>query len=98
MPDTIYVMIQNEQQFNYLKSIAEEYRDILLNYQDLDSVDSFKKQQARVELVIKLLNFIKVNIFYILVALGFIILVILLFLINIDFNSFKKQIEVSKLL
>jgi cell division protein FtsX len=91
-------MIQNEQQFNYLKSIAEEYRDILLNYQDLDSVDSFKKQQARVELVIKLLNFIKVNIFYILVALGFIILVILLFLINIDFNSFKKQIEVSKLL
>jgi len=98
LPDTVYVNVDNKKQYDIVKDIVSKYKNILLNFEDIWSKETFVKQQQRVKKIINLLNFIKTNIFYFVIVSVFTVVFIILLMVKIDFYQFYKQIEVQKLI
>lgn len=98
LPATLYVMFQNEHQYEILKNSILKYKDIILNIKDIDQSSTLKQQENRVLNIINFTNFIMILSYTLIVVLWLIILAFLLFLVNSIFNTFHTDISIKKIL
>lgn len=98
LPATLYVMFQNENQYEILKNSILKYKDIILNIKDIDQSSTLKQQENRVLNIINFTNFIMILSYTLIVVLWLIILAFLLFLVNSIFNTFHTDISIKKIL
>ncbi len=98
LPATLYVMFQNDTQYEALKNSILKYKEIILNIKDIDQWSTLKQQENRVLGIINFISFIKVLSYTLIVVLWLIILSFLLFLVNNIFNTFHTDLSIKKIL
>ncbi len=98
LPATLYVMFQNDNQYETLKNSILKYKEIILNIKDIDESSTLKQQENRVLNIINFTNFIMILSYTLIVVLWLIILAFLLFLVNSIFNTFHTDLSIKKIL
>lgn len=98
LPATLYVMFQNDSQYESLKNSILKYKELILNIKDIDQWSTLKQQENRILSIINLANFIKVLSYTLIIVLWLIILAFLLFLVNNIFNTFHTDLSIKKIL
>ncbi len=98
LPSTLYVMFTSNKEYETLRKIIIQYKDIILNIQDIPQENTIKQQENRI------LNIINVNNFVITTSVIIVIFLILIIFTFLGYQSkfmsiyFKKNIEIKKLL
>lgn len=98
LPATLYVMFGSDQEYQLLKSIIVDYKDIISNVADVDQANTLQKQENRVVMMIGFSRF-AVIVGYLLV--WFLLLVILTvcgYMLHTLYVDFHGKIDVKKLL
>lgn len=98
LPATLYVMFADEKQYESLKSIIVNYKDIIANVTDVDKGMQLKQQETRVVNMINFSSFI-VFVSYSLVFLLFVIILSLCgYMLHTLFVDFHGKITVKRML
>lgn len=98
LPATLYVMFRNEDQYNILKSVILQHKDIILNIKDIDPDKSLRQQENRVLTIINFTNFIQAISYSIIVLLAIISLTFIMFLLKNIFDKFAYDFKIKKIL
>lgn len=98
LPATLYVIFNNEKEYETLKTTILPYKDIILNIKDIEKGKTLKDQENRILTVLHFTSFITWFWIFLIGILSVIIVTILIFLIRMKFYLFHKHIEVEKLL
>jgi cell division protein FtsX len=98
LPATLYVMVKDESQYQTLKSTIINYKDIILNIQDVSDGKGIQDQENRLVQVFKLSDFVIGFSYFLIAILVAIIVVLMLFMIKTKFQQFYPKIELKKLL
>jgi cell division protein FtsX len=69
LPATLYVMFQNDNQYETLKNSILKYKEIILNIKDIDESSTLKQQENRVLNIINFTNFIMILSYTLIVVL-----------------------------
>lgn len=96
LPSTIYVMFRNQKQYETVKTILSNYKDIILNMKDINS--GIETQENRILSLINIVNFVWAILIAVSVLLIWVILAILSVLTMLFIKYFKKQIELRHIL
>ncbi len=97
LPSTLYVMFKNQSQYNIIKDVVLEYKDIILNNKDFEG-SSIKEQENRTLWIINLTNFITTTSLVIIICIVLTIFILLVFLTRFFFHYFQKHVEIKNLL
>lgn len=97
LPSTLYIMYNDQQQFDAMKAVLQIHQNLILNMDDL-SDNAIKTQEKRVLNIINLSNFIQ--------SFGYLVVVIMLvtiinfaiFFLKTMFSHFRRDIQAKKLL
>jgi len=98
LPATLYVMFDDEDEYQLLRETIVEYKNIILNIKDIDEWSTLKQQENRVLTIINFTNFIMILSYILVGILTLIILVFLTFLLGNIFQKFRHDLWVKKLL
>jgi cell division protein FtsX len=98
IPSTLYVMFKNKDQYNSLKSVILEYKDIVLNVKDIDAGSNIKEQENRTLKFINLANFVMTLSLSIIVFIFITIFAFLGFFTKVIFQHFKEHFQLQKML
>jgi len=98
LPPTLYVLFDNQKEYESMKKIVWKYKDIILNFDDALWTLSFTAQQERVAQVINMMNSLQYLVYFLIFMVIVIIIAFLIYAIRLNFFRFQKQIEVEKLL
>lgn len=97
LPSTLYIMYNDQVQFEAMKSVLEKHQNLILNMNDLTD-NAIKTQEKRVLNIINLSNFLQ--------SFGYLVVVIMLvtiinfaiFFLKTMFSHFRRDIQAKKLL
>ncbi len=98
IPWTLYVMFDNNKEYNILKWVMLKYRKIILNIKDLDKWDVLSQQENIVIKTINFTNFITRWTYLLVCFIWFVILFLLWFILESLYNKFYKQLSIKKTL
>lgn len=98
LPPTLYVIFDNKEKYEILKSYMKDYEDIILNLEELNRWQSFIDQEKRISNIINLTNFMLLFSYFLIWVLIVIIVSILMLIIKLSFYNLYNQIEIEKLL
>lgn len=98
LPQTLYVIFDNQEKYQKLREIIPQFSWIIVNLDDVSKGQTFGEQEERVSNVINFTNFVIVFSYFLVVMLIVIICAFLLYVIRINFVYFHKQIEIEKLI
>lgn len=98
LPATLYVLFENQEEYDALKTVILHYEPIIVNLDDALWWLSFGAQEQRVSYVINMMNSLNYLSYGLIAIIVVIIISFLLYAIRINFFRFQKQIEVEKLL
>jgi len=98
LPPTIYVLFDNKEEYEAMKTIVLNYEDNIINLSDVTRGLSFGEQEQRVEKVINLMNVFQYLSYFLILVTVIIVISFLGYAIRLNFFRFQKQIEVEKLL
>jgi cell division protein FtsX len=98
LPSTLYVMFHDQKEYNIMKDIIIENKDIILNIKDVDKWATLVQQENRSLRIINIINTIKSSLYFIVIMLTLIIVFFTQHLLRHFFHNFYKEIEVKKLL
>jgi len=98
LPSTLYVMFNNQKEYNKMKEIILNNKDIILNIKDIDKWASLTQQENRSLRILKIADTIKISFYFIVAMLGIIIIFFTQHLLRHFFNNFYEEIEIKKLL
>lgn len=98
LPPTLYVLFDNQEEYDALKKIVLDYESIIINLDDTLWWLSFSQQERRVAQVINMMNSFQYLLYFLIAIIILIIISFLLYAIRLNFFRFQKQIEVEKLL
>lgn len=98
LPATLYVTLKDKEQYEVLQKIMLENKSIILNIQDLSQVQDLWSQEKRIINIIRLSNFVQIICWIFIGVVGWVILSFVIFFLKGLFNTFKKDIQVKKLL
>ncbi|MDR0650324.1 MAG: hypothetical protein LBG59_02725 [Candidatus Peribacteria bacterium] len=94
----MYVIFRNQSQYEILQRVLNEHKELILNLQDFSQLDSLQQQESRVVNIIKLSNVIQVVCYALVIVLVAVILSFAVFFLRGIFSTFRKDIQVKKLL
>lgn len=98
LPPTLFVMFRSEEDYQKLKSIIVNYKDIIVNVDDLNKDSTLKAQESRVLTIMNFSRFVSgIGIVLVLILFGT-ILMLGSFMIKNVFDVFQHKIEIKKLL
>lgn len=98
LPPTLYIIFDNEDQWNQVRNIVMEYKEIIQNSQDIDSTwFSFSEQERRVVDVLNVISIARMSTMFLLMVLGAIVVALLLFLIETIYQRMYSDVEVKVL-
>ena len=98
LPATLYVTFSDQSQYNILRTVMLDNKNIIQNVQDLNQIENLKEQEARILNVIKLSNFVQILSGSLIVVIAAVILSFAIFFLRTIFTTFWNDIEVKKLL
>jgi len=98
LPATLYVMFDDEKEYQILRSTIIEYKHIILNIKDINQWSTLKQQENRVLTIINFTNFVMIASYVLIAVLSIIILFFLVFLLENIFQRFRKDLGIKKLL
>ncbi len=98
LPSTLYVMFDNEKEYNTMKDIIIENKDMILNIKDIDKWATLQQQENRSLKILKIIKTIKNSIYFILMILAIIIVSFTQHLLKTFFFDFHKELQTKKLL
>jgi len=98
LPATLYIMFDDENEYNFMKKKVIENKDIILNIKDIDKWVTLKQQENRVLKIINFTNFIMFASYALVLVICFVILFFLMFLLENIFQRFRKDLSIKKLL
>jgi len=98
LPATLYVMFDNDQQYQILKNVIVDYKDVISNVSDLDEVANIRQQENRVVTMIQFSRFLVIISFLLLLFLFVVILVLCWYMLYTIYVDFHGKIDVKKLL
>lgn len=98
LPPTLYVIFDNKEKYEILKASMQDYKDIVLNIEELNKWQSFVEQEKRISNIINLTNFTVLFSYFLIWILLVIIVSILMLIIKLSFYNLYNQIEIEKLL
>ncbi len=98
LPATLYIMFDNEAEYEVLKSKILSHKHIILNIKDISQWATLKQQENRVLTIINFTNFVKVAWYVLIIVLFVIILFFLTFLLENIFQRFRRDLGIKKLL
>lgn len=98
LPPTLYVLFDNQSEYETMKTVVLNYEDIIVNLDDITSSLSFGEQERRVSNVVNLMNFLQYLSYFLISVTILIVVAFLLYAIRLNFFRFHRQLEVEKLL
>lgn len=98
LPPTMYVLFTDRSEYEYMLSVIEDYKSIIVNIEDVIQWQSFEDQNNRIANIINLTNFTILFSYFLVSVIIVIIITFLMFIIKSSFYSFYNQIQVEKLL
>lgn len=97
LPPALHIVIDDNEKYDRLKSIIDEYKDFIVNIEEVSKWRTLSDQRKRIINVINLVNFLIYFSYFLIVVLIIIIMTFLMYVIKNNFHHFHKQIEVEKL-
>lgn len=98
LPSTLYVMFDNEKEYNTMKNIIIKNKDMILNIKDIDKWATLQQQENRSLRILKIVKTIENSIYFILMILTIIIISFTQHLLKTFFFDFHKELQTKKLL
>jgi len=98
LPSTLYVMFNNQKEYNIMKNIIIANKDIILNIKDIDKWATLVQQENRSLKIINIMNIIRNSFYFIMVMLTIIIITFTQHILKHFFYEFYKEIEIKRLL
>lgn len=98
LPATMYVIFSSKDEFVQLQQAMVTYQDIVTNLDEIQEGLSFEQQEEKAAHVISLTETAVRFSWFLIGMIVSIIVVVLVYVIHINFFTFAKQIEVEKLL
>ena len=98
LTSTLYVMFHNQKEYNIMKDIIINNKDLVLNIKDVDKWATLIQQENRSLKIIKIMNLVKLSFYFIVIMLWVTILFFTQHLLRHFFNNFYEEIEIKKLL
>lgn len=103
LPNILYVMFQNEQQFQDTNEVLKKYSFMIdsskwIDWKENIEWKTLKDQQERSKNVINLTNFVSSVMYGLIIIIGWIIVYFIILGIQVTFQNFYSQIEVEKLI
>lgn len=98
LPSTLYVMFNNQKEYNKMKDIIVKNKDIILNIKDIDEWATLVQQENRALRILTIMDTIKLSFNFATIMLWIIIIFFTQHLLRHFFNNFYEEIEVKKLL
>jgi len=98
LPATLYVMFDNEQEYQALRSTIATYKNLILNIKDIDQWATLKQQENRILSIINMTNMVQFVGYVLIVVLSVVFLFFLAFLLEHIFQRFRKDLVIKKLL
>lgn len=98
LPATLYVTLKDKDQYEVLQKIMIDNKSIILNIQDISQLKNLSSQENRILNIIKLSNFVQILCWIFIGVVMRVILSFVIFFLKGLFNTFKKDIQVKKLL
>ncbi|MBU0627083.1 hypothetical protein KKG31_00445 [Patescibacteria group bacterium] len=98
LPATLYVMFENEKQYESLKTVILKHKNIILNIKDIDPNKSLQEQENRVLTIINFSNFLQRIAYGIIILLSVIIMTFVAFLLKNIFDKFTYDFKLKKML
>jgi preprotein translocase subunit SecE len=91
-------MFDNKKEYNIMKDIIIENKDIILNIKDIDQWATLQQQENRSLRILKIMKTIEDSIYFILIILAIIIMSFTQHLLKTFFFDFYKELQTKKLL
>ncbi len=98
LPSTLYVMFDNEKEYNIMKDIIIENKDMILNIKDIDKWATLQQQENRSLKILKIVKTVQNSIYFILMILAIIIISFTQHLLKTFFFDFHQELQTKKLL
>jgi hypothetical protein len=98
LPSTLYVMFNNQKEYNIMKNVIIANKDIILNIKDIDKWATLVQQENRSLKIINIMNIIRNSFYFIMVMLTIIIITFTQHILKHFFYEFYKEIEIKRLL
>jgi len=98
LPSTLYVMFNNQKEYNIMKNVIIANKDIILNIKDIDKWATLVQQENRSLKIINIMNIIRNSFYFIMVMLTIIIIIFTQHILKHFFYEFYKEIEIKRLL
>lgn len=98
LPSTLYVMFDNKKEYNTMKEIILQNKDIILNIKDIDQWASLQQQENRSLKILNIMKLLQNSIYFIIIMLAIIIISFTQHLLRSFFFDFYKELQTKKLL
>ncbi len=98
LPSTLYIMFDNEKEYNIMKEVILKNKDMVLNIQDIDEWATLQQQENRSLKILKIIRDIQYSVFFILIIIWLIVITFTQHLLRNFFFDFYKELEIKKLL
>ena len=98
LPSTLYIMFNNQKEYNIMKNTILKNKDIILNIKDIEQWSTLVQQENRSLRILKIMDTIKISFYFAVIMLSIIIIFFTQHLLRHFFNNFYEEIEVKKLL
>jgi len=98
IPATLYVMFSTQEQYDALKTIIIDYRDIITNVSDIQQHATLSEQENRSLRVITIGRFVSLVSLFIVLILGVVSFLLGWFFLYTLFMHFHKKIDIKNML
>lgn len=98
LPSTLYIMFKDKEEYNIMKEIIVENKDIILNVKDVEKWATLQQQENRSLKIIEIVSTIKNMTRFMILIISIIIITFTQHLLQHFFYDFYKEIQVKKLL
>lgn len=97
LPATLYILVNDLPQYETTKKVIWKYQDIIINNEDINQNKSYQEQRQRVINIINLSDFVTILSYILVWFIIVLTIVFVLFIIRFKFASFRKIVEIEKL-
>lgn len=98
LPSTLYITFSNKKEYDLMKKIIIENKDIILNVKDIDRSASLQQQENRSLKILSIVKLLKNGIHFIIIMITLIMIAFTQHTIESFFYDFYKDLQVRKLL
>ena len=98
LPSTLYVMFDNKNEYEIMKDVIVQNKDIILNIKDIDQWAGLQQQENRSLRILNIMSLIQNSIYFVIIMLAIIIITFTQHLLKSFFFEYYTELQTKKLL